>query len=676
MSRQRAAWSLLIALAGLAMLGALAPLTVADKHKPKPHKRNPIFGNFKGRGHHTVVAQSGDGAAATVRASPFELIPAAGRFTLQIRGADGSYQGPVVAAGSGRRVVVGFREGARLGDIVQRDGYWVLRRRLPGRFQDRRRTARARNGAPIGARALGLVGTVATGQTGRGQDQDADGIPNTFDVDVDGDRVLNNVDVQRHTTLSPTSPYRVAWLLSVGLKQSFLADQMGLTHGVAGFALNQNAKPATATTEQFEGLRDAAAKIRGMLVFTLPRGDEVLELDCGGLTYCSGPTSTGRDITQFRLFPRDFDRDHDGFGTMEATTLPLNPQRDGIGVGERLSPSAKVFVLKPMAEHFGDVAAGDTFIERISRAGKEVSQQPVMLNYTFGTVPALAAWTDGTQQATVSYPVPSAGEGLTGNPYRSPQYPNGTLTFTIWRPQRRAFPAAGERGDWIDVGHLLYSAAGFLEGLGGDRVWTCPASAYSTADPHLRVEAAGLRDLRGDGPVDPAQTLTFSVDVGACLRHSGIDPATVTTSSAISFTASSDLGDAAEGGGFSFASGTREQGSQFAGTWRFSSGSPGTQIDWTLRANRVGSDHFGIKVYPPYSLTGGSSPPGWSCSVRNLTSAADMWFCAGSRLTPGTEVAGSISLAQTGGDAMTVDAIAPKEAGAQGDMSYALQHRP
>jgi hypothetical protein len=664
---------LVIAVATPLVLGALVPLAPAKKRR---HHRNPIFGNVRGRGHQTVVAQSGDGAAATVRASPFKLVPTAGRFSLHIRGADGSYLGPVVASGSGRRVVVGFREGARLGEIVQRNGFWVLRRPLSERFQDRRRTARARNGAPIGARALGLVRTAPTGKAGRGQDRDRDGIPETFDVDTDGDLILNNVDPARRTRFSPTSPYRVAWLLSLGIKQSFLADQMGLTHGVAGFALNQNAKPPTATTEQFESLRDLAAKIRGMLAFTLPPGNDTLELDCGGLTYCSGPNSTGRDITQTRLFPRDFDPDHDGFGTMQPTTLPLNPQRDGIGVSARISPSAKVFVLKPTAEHFGDVAAGDTFIERISRAGTEVAQQPVMLNYTFGTVPALVAWSDGSQQATVSYPVPSGGEGVTQNPYRSLQYPSGTLTFTIWRPQRRTFPAAGEGGDWIDVGHLLYSAAGFLEGTGGDRVWTCPTSAFSTQDPHLRVEPDGLRDLRDDGPVDPTQTLTFSVDIGACLRHSGIDPATVTSSSAIYFTASSDLGDAAEGAGFSFASGTREQGSQFSGTWRFSSGTPGTQIDWTLQANRFASDHFGIKVYPPFSLTGGSSPPGWSCSVRNLTSTNDMWFCSGSTLAPGTGVAGSLNLAQTGSDGMVVDAIAPEQEGQPGDRSYALRHQP
>ena len=662
MTRGRVGRIVLVVLAGLA---ALAGVAVAKK------RPNPIFGNVKGRHHHTVVAVSADGAAATVRASPFHLIPLSGRFRLEVRGSDGSYQGPIVASGSGRRVVVGFRSGARLGPIVQRNGYWVLRRKLPRRFQDRTSTARAVRGVPIGARTLGLVRAPATGRAGRGRDQDRDGIPGAFDVDVDGDRILNNVD-QRRSRFSSASPYRVNWLLSVGIKQSFIADQMGLTHGVGGFALNQNAIPPMLDTRQFENLRDLAAKIRGILLFTLPRGGRPVELDCGGLSYCSGPGSTGRDITQSRRFPQDFDPDHDGFGTMEPTALPLNPQRDGIGVSERIAPDAQVFVLKPSAPHFGDVAAGDTYIERSGR-----SQQPVMLNYTFGTVPALQGWSDGTQQTTVTYPVPPAGEGTTGAPYRSPQFPDGTLTFTIWRPQRRAFPAAGERGDWIDVGHLLYSAAGFLEGpAGGDRVFTCPSSAYTPRDPNLRLEADGLRDLRGDAPVDRAATLTFSVDIGACLRHSGVDPASVTGAASIFFTASSDLGDAAEGGGFSFASGTRAQTGQFSGTWRFTGGAPGTQIDWTLTANAIPSDHFAIKVYSPASLTGGTFPPGWTCGVGNLQTPSDMWFCTGSTLTPGTTVSGSITLAQPGNAAMPVDAIAPKAAGQQFDIGYPLTHVP
>ena len=34
------------------------------------------------------------------------------------------------------------------------------------------------------------------------------------------------------------------------------------------------------------------------------------------------------------------------------------------------------------------------------------------------------------------------------------------------------------------------------------------------------------------------------------------------------------------------------------GTWRFASGSPGTQVDWALRVPGYTGDHFGIKIEP------------------------------------------------------------------------------
>ena len=208
-----------------------------------------------------------------------------------------------------------------------------------------------------------------------------------------------------------------------------------------------------------------------------------------------------------------------------------------------------------------------------------------MLNYTLGTVPALAAWSDGTFHKTVTYPVTS--EGLTATPYRSEQFPDGALGHVhslaaaapSLRGRRRTRRLDRRRSIALQHRRLL-------EGTGGDRVWTCPNSAYSTSDPHMRLAPDGLRDLRDDGPVDRDEKLTFSVNIGACMRHSGIDPATVTTTSAIYFTASSDLGDAAEGGGFSFLGERQDPSAPFAGTWRFATGSPGTRTSTGTCARR------------------------------------------------------------------------------------------
>jgi hypothetical protein len=107
--------------------------------------------------------------------------------TLQLRGPDGSYAGPVVVRRRSGRVTLGVRAGARLGRIEVRDGYGRVARRLPPRAIDPSVTARARHLGPVGARSLGWVRGQVRGPSAPGNDPDRDGIPDKFDVDDDGD---------------------------------------------------------------------------------------------------------------------------------------------------------------------------------------------------------------------------------------------------------------------------------------------------------------------------------------------------------------------------------------------------------------------------------------------------------------------------------------------------------
>jgi hypothetical protein len=67
-------------------------------------------------------------------------------------------------------------------------------------------TARARGGKPIGAGSLGWVPGRAHGRSAPGTDPDADGIPNKFDVDDDGDLVLDTDE--RPAAARPAAPAR------------------------------------------------------------------------------------------------------------------------------------------------------------------------------------------------------------------------------------------------------------------------------------------------------------------------------------------------------------------------------------------------------------------------------------------------------------------------------------
>jgi hypothetical protein len=139
------------------------------------------------------VALAADGRTRTVEnvRGNFELVPPARTVTLHLLGSTGRYLGPVVVAGSGNRAVVRVRAGAKLGTLRVRDGWARAGRKVPPRRRGRGRPARAHAGVPIGAGVLGRVRSRPAGPAGPGHDRDQDGIPGRYDVDDDGDLVLD-----------------------------------------------------------------------------------------------------------------------------------------------------------------------------------------------------------------------------------------------------------------------------------------------------------------------------------------------------------------------------------------------------------------------------------------------------------------------------------------------------
>ena len=141
---------------------------------------------------YTVIALARDGQERSERVrGKFAIVPPARTVTLHLVDGDGVYLGPVVARGRGARAVVGVRAGAKLGTLRVKDGWVKPGRRIPSRRLGRGRAARARNGVPIGAGVLGRVRSRAVGPDGPGRDRDLDGLPGRFDVDDDGDLVLD-----------------------------------------------------------------------------------------------------------------------------------------------------------------------------------------------------------------------------------------------------------------------------------------------------------------------------------------------------------------------------------------------------------------------------------------------------------------------------------------------------
>ena len=421
--------------ATLVLLFVVFATAAAAAAKPKP-----ITGKLPYSGL-TVVALDAKGRSTSAVARPsFRLTPPAQRVTLHLVDARGHYLGPVVAAAKGRTAVVGLRAGAKLGKLRLRAGVARPARPLARVYTDRKRTARAtRKGVPLGAGRLGKVRGSAKGRAGRGLDVDRDGIPGVYDVDDDGDLLLDNVDVGARAAIHDADePFHPFWVMSVGLPLTFMAERDGLATGVAGYALNRNARNTAADNTAFDRNIKLAMRASGILAFPIPAAGAVL--DCHLLVYCL----KARDLIDRNAFADP----STGSGPMTPAGS-FSPQRDGIGPIRGLDPS-KVSAMRPNAEP-SEIGAGDRFVERSPGA----ADTEVMLNMVVGTVPALQSFADGTGSgATVSYPVPVGGPGEGSNPIGVKPGPDGDyrLTLTVWRPQRQRYRRRRGRGERLD-GH-------------------------------------------------------------------------------------------------------------------------------------------------------------------------------------------------------------------------------
>lgn len=478
----------------LAALLAASPPAVAAKR---------VSGKLSKPGY-TVIALAANGKAKSVRVprGKFTLRAPAKTVTLHLRARGGKYAGPVVVGErrGGRRAILGVRAGSKLGRVAVRRGF--ARARPRRRSRDTSRYARAKRGVPIGARRFGRVRSRRT-QGGIQGDRDLDGVPNVLDIDDDGDRVLDNLDPSRRARGSQFEHGSGAFLI-----------HSQLDPGLAGSA---NANIPGLTDSQIEEVLPSF----GWLAIEIRENGA--ELDCGtpqartdptlgGLVYCSkggtGRVMNGQPESEWPRFPDCCDADDgDGQGTM--VTAP------------NLPPGDKAMFLRHGATS-AQIGTGDLLIQRLPSGDDLLAT----LQYVVGTTPALVSYDDGQgNSATIDYPVPANGPGTRGNPFPVEAGPGGdvVVTLTFWRPQRRPIPP--ETGDWIDIGGLNYRAT--LSGMdpGGH---TCEQGAYSSSDSNLTPTdptpepgGGGFADHAPDRPATTTNTLTYRLNLTACLESKG-----------------------------------------------------------------------------------------------------------------------------------------------------------
>ncbi|MEA2378013.1 MAG: hypothetical protein QOI45_1699 [Thermoleophilaceae bacterium] len=479
---------LLLALAGcLVLSAALAVPAGAD---------TTVRGTLEGARGYTLNGTTANGQVV------FQRLPASGKFKLRFKGRTGrgatlhlirrggGYLGPVVLSRKGRQAFLKLSgKSVDLGRIKLRRGYAApLVAVKKQAFAGSAARADAR-GRPLGAGRVGLVAAKASarssqnggGSDAAGADTDRDGVANAYDVDDDGDLTLDSVD-------SDASPS------GAGLFSTLF---LGFTE-----AVNAN---AGATRAQIDSI--FSGENRFALVFYFDAGQfgsrrvTGAHVDCFALAYCrrgggtavlTGVSESSSSLPRGSLWT-DYDPDGSGYPNLERLD-----QRSAFVAG--IQPRVTTSQITP----------GDTYNVIFRTSGGTITV-PTTLSSYFVTTPMLT-------NVSGAEPIALGSE---------------QFSATFWRPQRAAVPGA-EAGSFADMGHLHYGVT--IGGEGISREFSC-AGHYSALSSTLTAEASSgvlpeegaslfpLVDSADDAAPNPARTLSFTVDVGACLRGAGFSSA-------------------------------------------------------------------------------------------------------------------------------------------------------
>jgi len=233
-----------------------------------------------------------------------------------------------------------------------------------------------------------------------------------------------------------------------------------------------------------------------------------VDVDCGNLSYCSstGTATISMDdppITNGSLWTA-YDPESNGFPNLYIRT----------GMMPEIN-------LKPGATR-SQIGTGDTIFFRVSTSGGQ-RIIPAVLPFVFATSPAIKSYTDNLTTTEISYPVASTGAGTQTSPI---PLSTQSVGLTFWKPQRAAIDGAEAPG-YIDMGGLRYGV--YVTAEGSMNTITCRPEDYSDLSSSLQTrpestDAQSLIDNSSDEASNSDNTLSFTLDLGACLTRASITP--------------------------------------------------------------------------------------------------------------------------------------------------------
>jgi hypothetical protein len=488
---------------------------------PAPAKAATVSGTVKsGAGYRLLLVQA-NGKAKRV------TIAAAGAFSirgvrlssasLQLVDADGSYFGPIVLKATATCAFVFIKGSAdlKIGTAVLRGGYALVGKARPGRYQTLAAyTAKAVRGKPIGAGRFGRVSTAKPlGFNGAGADLDRDGIVNAFDIDDNGNLILDDVDRSGRGANRPR-----AGVSGAAVPTGIPARTVSRTAGAA---------PASPTDQIFMyscfWMNDSTSINANISAIS----------DLDGLIAQYLPTTqflqtklVGEGRATLDGLGNSYLREHSVGGVTYPLVNQLGPDTFNRAPGTfvngllEIADAAQRACIWPGAQ-VDEIGSGDCFVQ----TAQDGTQYPGVVNFVFNTTPALKSYRFDTDSATTEVVYGANGVRPEGDMAFTVPTGASKVTLTFWRPQRKATPGeTASVAGWVDIGGLSYTMALCAPRQSMDDPGTGTADAtgaYSDAVANGVSVVPNqwnndVLDPALDQPSDPGNTITFTLDLSKC----------------------------------------------------------------------------------------------------------------------------------------------------------------
>lgn len=399
------------------------------------------------------------------------------------------------------KVVTTFKAGANIGKLTAKGQALLasLKKNAYSKAIGNAKGIEAEDFVPTGLASHGLASSISTQKTPiivksskAGTDDDKDGLPNSLDVDDDGDGILDNYeDSSPSSSGSVSKSFNIFSNLKLDIESSLNFHTTGLDTSRIDTALSN--------------VQTLAIEVAG-------NPTDTVELNCTGLGYCKSG-GTGKEAQTRNDFPGisggTYDSDGDGLGLV--TNGPTGDFQLLTGANS------------------STIAAGDTLIEEVTDSTSATVNISSILNFVFHSTPAVKEVTIDATTTAVDYSVtPIAGSRT--NCFTAPATGDVSVTITGWRPQRPGDSSIGEAA-YVDLGNSLVvvdipnaPCTSPSSGCSGTGPGNCVVSAYASSDPNLTVGTSSLEDGKKDVDADITNTYTFTVNLSTCLNNASSGP--------------------------------------------------------------------------------------------------------------------------------------------------------